>query len=610
VRDGKEVYKFPSLDPARGAWVTLSRDGQTAVVYLEAGYQRAESGRQQVWRLAGPKPTLLLDLPPDCRSWQDTALSPDSRFYLYRTPSAPLLRCELATGRTQALPASDGTIRALAFHPDSQHVAVGLEQNNTWRLEVRTMDDARPTVTVALPVPVLTLNWNPDGRQVIATTRDEKLYTCDTVRGVLRIYEGIKNNGVALEFGRRGNVFVTNGWEHKLRLWNARTGGQILSLPLQADFPMRFAADGRNLLGQQNEPVYPLHEIADGWECRILGGPPFGSLKGGWLSGNQAIRGDGRLAGVSMGWHVNRVCLWDLDAGEEVANLATGLGTAAIFDADGALLTLGPSGLHRWPIHLPDPSGTPGPHPWRVGPPEVLLKGDFGRGAIARSRDGQVLALGAFGTSRPLILHRGAGEPIVLGPQPNVRQIAVSPDGRWVATGSWNGTDAGVFVWDAATGRKVQVLPAVDTGSVDFSGDGQWLVTGKRDSRLWQVGSWQPGVTLGGSGNFTFSPDGSLLAEAQFEPYVRLRDPETGRTLARLDDPSQNRASRLAFSPDGTRLAYVGDESYALHVWDLRLIRRQLALRGLDWDRPAYAAAPDSERAVAPILIEVEGSKR
>ena len=74
-------------------------------------------------------------------------------------------------------------------------------------------------------------------------------------------------------------------------------------------------------------------------------------------------------------------------------------------------------------------------------------------------------------------------------------------------------------------------------------------------------------------------------------------DVETGRPVATLDDPNQDRPHGVVFTPDGTQLVYTTWDSSSVHVWDLRRIRAQLKAINLDWDAPPYtdpgASAPD-----------------
>ena len=72
--------------------------------------------------------------------------------------------------------------------------------------------------------------------------------------------------------------------------------------------------------------------------------------------------------------------------------------------------------------------------------------------------------------------------------------IAASPDGRWVATGSWSGP--GFQVWDTLKRERTPLWRAVDA-DVAFSPDGRWLVTGTgggsfggAECIFWRVGTW------------------------------------------------------------------------------------------------------------------------
>jgi WD40 repeat protein len=214
----------------------------------------------------------------------------------------------------------------------------------------------------------------------------------------------------------------------------------------------------------------------------------------------------------------------------------------------------------------------------RIGPSEQLPL-PTAAARIAISRNGQVIASAEFWGG--LVWRRDQpGPPIRLSPHRDTRNIAVSPDGCWVATGSHWYTQ--VKIWDARTGALAQELPLDIPSDVCFSPDGRWLATTGGGCRLWAVGSWQPGPHVGGLGPVAFSADGKLLAVDTVDGAVRLVDPETGREYARLDDPNRDRAKSLNFSPDGTQLITTTNDSHSIHIWDLKLIRQQFTEMGLD----------------------------
>jgi WD40 repeat protein len=97
-----------------------------------------------------------------------------------------------------------------------------------------------------------------------------------------------------------------------------------------------------------------------------------------------------------------------------------------------------------------------------------------------------------------------------------------------------------------------------------------------------------------------FSPDGRILAIRKSSQVVQLLDPEQAQELASV--PAE-RAVPLCFSPDST-LFVVGEHGTTVRVWDLRLVREQLAKLNLDWELPPYPQK--TSIASGPIRIHVE----
>ena len=102
------------------------------------------------------------------------------------------------------------------------------------------------------------------------------------------------------------------------------------------------------------------------------------------------------------------------------------------------------------------------------------------------------------------------------------------------------------------------------------------LVRGDGGTRLLSIGSWKDGPAFEDNfASFAFSPDGSLLALHDGHA-IRLFDPVTGgRELARLEDPNQDGAASMHFTPDGTRfVAITNNDLRAIRIWDLQLDSR------------------------------------
>ena len=122
--------------------------------------------------------------------------------------------------------------------------------------------------------------------------------------------------------------------------------------------------------------------------------------------------------------------------------------------------------------------------------------------------------------------------------------MAFSPDGKTVATGSWDKT---ARLWDAATGKPIGDPMAHQSlrPAVAFSPDGKTVATGSDDrtARLWDAATGKPiGHPMTHQDLVTavaFSPDGKTIADGEQDKTARLWDAATGKPIGYADDPPE-----------------------------------------------------------------------
>ena len=142
-----------------------------------------------------------------------------------------------------------------------------------------------------------------------------------------------------------------------------------------------------------------------------------------------------------------------------------------------------------------------------------------GKTSAALSPDGQTFVIGGEEGKLELWKTHHSGPPTMLeGHKGRIWSVAFSPDGKWIASASWDGT---IGLWQP-NGRNIRFLRGHNglVWDVAFSRDGRTLASSGDDAtiKLWDLASMQESATLHGHdgpvSSVAFSPNGNYLASA------------------------------------------------------------------------------------------------
>jgi WD40 repeat protein len=567
LADGAERLRLAGLPPCQThGRIAFSPDGR----YLGATTDNRSTSSLQVWDLDACREVGLFEnvfVP----AW---AFHPGGRQVAVGRSDSSVSVLELPLGREiYCLRPGIGALGSIAFSKDGANLAFA-----PWLgTEIHVVESAsgRAIMRVQNPGGVFHLAWSPYDRNLLAAGSENNRIHIWNVESHSRTKDlSVPSAGLVVAFHPGGELLACRGWNRMLTLLDIRTGRSIFSRASDWSWTLQFDPTGRWLSVDPTEEKARILEVSIAPECRRFVREPFSEVDG---YGALSIDPTGRRL-MTVG---SDLTFWDLSTGATLRRLGLGSMHRIPVDSTGAVLTSLPF-LLRWPVHEAPAGET------TIGPPRLLSRrGNSERAAT--SRDGRVVAVAMVNEGALLV---DAGNPGIdrwLRPHRDVRFVAVSPDGRWVVTGS-NGGD-GLRLWETSTGRLVHRFPGVppNIGVVgSFSPDGRQLAINWDGWVLFDTSTWAPKPRLrrGLCGTLAFAPDSRTVAFDDAAGSIILAETESGRELARFADPEQVRARVIAFSPDSSYLVSSLDDRPYLRVWDLRAIRRRLAEIALDWESP------------------------
>lgn len=152
-----------------------------------------------------------------------------------------------------------------------------------------------------------------------------------------------------------------------------------------------------------------------------------------------------------------------------------------------------------------------------------------------------------------------------------ISQVRISPDGRWIASASADGT---AKIWDAQTGAHLDTLVGHMAGvsCLAWAPDSNTLATGSDDKaiRLWERVTANPAHECADGGRTLAANGAGRVGKLRTE----TRGGKTGRGPLL---GHQNYVYCLAFSPKGNMLAS-GSYDEAVFLWDVRAGRLMRSL--------------------------------
>ncbi|MFO0823895.1 MAG: protein kinase [Gemmataceae bacterium] len=629
--------------------VVFSPDGQRVATCSKDGTARiwdVTTGEPVTTPLAHTQPVWAIAFSPDGRRLLTGSGDTHGFARLWDTANGKLIGEPLE---------HDFSVQTVAFHPDGESfLTVSGTQAQLWQTENRQ----RLGQPLRSQEHITTAVYSPSGKTILTGSQDgtAKLWRSDTGEAVGEV---LRHPGsvTSVAFSPNGKTILTGCVNGEARLWDANTGKPI-GQPMQHSGPIQAVAFGRDgeiaLTGSTakgttanpssrgearlwraapddplvGRPLGPSLEHPEPVWCvafsptsqTILTGAQDGHARlwsaassqllatlsryGSFTVRQVAYSPDGRtIATATVGNYVNQEALGQLcDAPPEEGLVALrGLGNglwATDLSRDGRLAL---TGHRQGRVGIWDVSN--GRRVSTLEHPKQLLAW------AVFSPDGETILTATTDPNRVNYWKRGLEfgqwqrQPSSLPHESWLRRVAISPDGKSVATATERGK---IRLWDFASGRLRDTMEHEGPTSLSFTPDSGVLAAANQFGvvKMWDTATakllrtWtHPTACDGGD----FNGDGSLFLTGCIDAAARLWVVSTGKLLGRPRSHSSI-VSAIRFHPDD-RSYFTGTEGREVQRWDIALgkplgpvIRLQEPIRGL-------SAAPTST-----MLIRSEGS--
>ncbi len=417
----------------------------------------------------------------------------------------------------------------VTYAPDGKCVAVASNR------EISIWDDELETKIISIPHRVNTLDFSPDGKNIVTASSDDGTMIIWDVKSGMRIrsFEG-HTEFVSSAYYSYDGKFIVSTSRNIVKVWDVESGQVVRTIEGSAAgfHSSLFSPNGKRLVSASYDHTIRIWDVDIKQELFTFEN---------WVTSNDDDRigsyyskfsADGKYI---LSWayiaHANNdheeiIRVWDFESKQEVIPLEKD--TSLFINA---------------------------------------FKSAFGFSEeiyVTTSYDQIDYKIEIRDAKTDQTLHE-------LGRFSSVNTMAFSPNGEQIVAAF---PDNNVRIWDVKTGKLVHVLKG-HTNEVEsalFSPDGRHVVSCSWDHtvKIWDIETGSVIHTLTGHNDWvmsaSYSPDGRYIVSASFDKTIKIWDAESGKEVRTFKGHSEA-VRHASFSPDGKHILSASDDR-TIRIWE------------------------------------------